>query len=557
MKTTKTLAILVLALGLAAEVAKADFTFGTPTNLGPPVNTSAGEFSPHISADGLSLYFASDRPGQYGVFDLWLTTRPTQDNKWEEPVNLGPTVNSSAFEAAPCISADGLSLFFCDGAFGVSVPHRPGGYGNGDIWVSTRATKEEQWDSPKNLGPIVNGSARDLYPFISADGLSLFFSSDRPGGYGEADIWITTRATMNSSWDTPRNLGPIVNSSVNETAPCISSNGLWLLFTSNRPPGAGHDGNLWVTTRRTISDPWQAPIYTGPQINSLETDSGPRLSPDGSTLYFFSDRAGGLGYWEIWQAPILLVVDFNGDGIVDSTDMCIMVDHWHTDDPSCDIGPAPLGDGIVDVQDLIVLAEHFFEEVNDPTLVAHWALDEIKGDIASDSANDNDCTVYGDPAWQPEGGMVDGALQFDGIDDYVSTDPVLSPSDGKFSVLTWVKGGAPGQVVLSQMGGARWLCADPSEGNLMTELKASGRGGAELLSQAIITDGNWHRIGLVWDGSHKTLYVDDVAVAEDAQANLEGSDNGLYIGTGKAMETGSFWSGLIDDVRIYNRAVIP
>ncbi len=107
------------------------------------------------------------------------------------------------------------------------------------------------------------------------------------------------------------------------------------------------------------------------------------------------------------------------------------------------------------------------------------------------------------------------------------------------------------------MGGARWLCADPSEGNLMTELKGTGRGATELLSQTIITDGDWHRIGLVWDGSHRTLYVDDIAVAEDTQTNLLGSENGLYIGTGTAMEAGSFWSGLIDDVRIYNRAVSP
>ncbi len=91
----------------------------------------------------------------------------------------------------------------------------------------------------------------------------------------------------------------------------------------------------------------------------------------------------------------------------------------------------------------------------------------------------------------------------------------------------------------------------------MTELKVTGRGAAELPSQAFITDGNWHRIGLVWDGSNRALYVDGVAVAEDTQANLEGLYNGLYIGTGKAMEPGSFWSGLIDDVRIYNRAVTP
>jgi len=110
---------------------------------------------------------------------------------------------------------------------------------------------------------------------------------------------------------------------------------------------------------------------------------------------------------------------------------------------------------------------------------------------------------------------------------------------------------------LSQIGGANWLCADSLEGNLITELEASGRGATELLSQAIITDGNWHRVGLVWDGSNRTLYVDNVLAAEDTQVNLEVLQSGLYIDTGKAMEPGSFWSGLIDDVRIYNRAVIP
>jgi hypothetical protein len=92
---------------------------------------------------------------------------------------------------------------------------------------------------------------------------------------------------------------------------------------------------------------------------------------------------------------------------------------------------------------------------------------------------------------------------------------------------------------------------------LITELKGTGRSASPLQSQTIITDDNWHRIGFVWDGVHRTLYVDDVAVAEDEQTNLLGSDSGLYIGCGKAMEAGTYWSGLIDDVRIYNRVVHP
>ncbi len=263
----------------------------------------------------------------------------------------------------------------------------------------------------------------------------------------------------------------------------------------------------------------------------------------------------------VWEYDTGLRVpspDINGDGIVDSKDVSIMVDHWHTDNALCDIFPLPFGDNFVDVQDLIFLSEHLFESINDPTLVAHWALDEAEGDIAFDSAGINDAFVIGSPAWQPDGGLVNGTLQLDGLDDVVIAGPVLNPAVGPFSVLAWIKGGAPGQVVISQSGGGvNWLSTDPFEGALMTELTSPGRSGGPMLSQTNITDGNWHRIGFVWDGFSRTLYVDSIAVAQDTQDGLGGSDNGLYIGTGKAMAPGTYFSGLIDDVRIYNRAVIP
>jgi len=256
--------------------------------------------------------------------------------------------------------------------------------------------------------------------------------------------------------------------------------------------------------------------------------------------------------------------DFNGDGFVDSADICIIVDHWHTDYPLCDIAPSPFGDGIVDVQDLILLAEYLFQDVNDPTLMAHWALDEAEGDIAVDRVSENghsDGIVMGDPLWQPTGGQVNGAIQLDGVDDFVIASPVLNPADPEissgFSILAWVKGGAAGQAVISESGGPDWLSLDPVTGHLMTELSGPGQSSGPLLSQAVITDGNWHRIGFVWDGSSRTLYVDDVAVAQDAQDSLKSSSNSLYIGTGKAMSSGTYFSGLIDDVRIYYRAVNP
>ncbi len=193
--------------------------------------------------------------------------------------------------------------------------------------------------------------------------------------------------------------------------------------------------------------------------------------------------------------------------------------------------------------------------MNDPTLVAHWALDEAEGTVAYDSAGENDGTILGVPMWRPEGGTVGGALEFDGTY-FVVTDTALNPADGPFSVLAWVKGGAPGQAIISQVGGANWLMADAS-GTLMTELTSAGRLATPLSSDTIITDGHWHRLGFTWDGATRSLYVDDVLVAEDTQTGLTGCSGGPHIGCGKNMTPGTFYTGLIDDVRIYSRVVSP
>ena len=295
-------------------------------------------------------------------------------------------------------------------------------------------------------------------------------------------------------------------------------------------------------------------VNLGPPFNSPSGNASFALSADGSTLYFMSDRPGGIGGWDIYEVPIVPIIDFNGDGIVDVKDIVIITEHWGENYALCDIGPTPLGDGIVDIQDLVVLTEYI--EPIDRTLIAHWALDETEGMFAIDSAGDSDAVVLGGIEWQPTGGQIDGALKLDGVSGYALAGSVLNPADGPFSIFTWINGGAPGQVIVSQQGFADWLTTD-AEGNLMTELKGAGRSTGPLLSETVITDGQWHRIGLVWDGSNRTLYVDGVAVAEDTQPDLEGSQMGLYIGTSKSMEPGTYWSGLIDDVRIYNRVVNP
>lgn len=193
-------------------------------------------------------------------------------------------------------------------------------------------------------------------------------------------------------------------------------------------------------------------------------------------------------------------------------------------------------------------------------LLAHWAFDETAGRVALDSVGTCDGALMGGPVWQPTGGMVNGALSFDGSNDCVLTDVVLDPADGPFSVFAWIKGGAPGEVILSQDGGvdgADWLAADPTGGRLMTALAGSGPFGQSLTSAVVITDGQWHEVGLTWGGSNRTLYVDGIAVATNALTGLVGSTGGLNIGAGKNLDAGTFFTGLIDDVRIYNRAVKP
>jgi polyhydroxybutyrate depolymerase len=267
-------------------------------------------------------------------------------------------------------------------------------------------------------------------------------------------------------------------------------------------------------------------------------------------------------FFKNYKLVIPPAVDFNGDGIVDIKDLLRLIQSWGQDDPMVDIAPS-FGDGVVDVLDLEVLMSYWQQEIFPSELIAYWKLDEEEGDIAYNSIDDNHGTFINEPTWQPDSGQISGALEFDGINDYVETGFVLDPANSAFSVFAWIQGGAPGQVIISQADGdgigETWLGADALGGNLMTGIRPpSVRSPTPpMVSDFNITDSQWHHVGIVvMSNGVRYLYADGVRVAFDVQSNnLPSSNGGLYFGTNKNFEAGSFFSGLIDDVRIYNRAL--
>lgn len=267
--------------------------FAAPTNLGQVINSPAFDGGPNVSADGLTLYFTSDRAGGVGRGDLWVARRSRRDDPFGAPRNLGPAVNSAADEFAPSISADGLTLYFDS--------NRPGTDGASDVWVVTRADPTQAFGSPRNLGPAVNGAASDGLPSIAADGSSLYFSSRRDGGRGKMDLWLARRGSTSMEFRDVQNLGPGVNGAHDDWGPSISADELSLIFMSDRPGGRGGQ-DLWLARRVQRTDPFGAARPLTSPVNGPSLEGRPNLSADGAMLYFMSDRPGGVGAMDLWQA---------------------------------------------------------------------------------------------------------------------------------------------------------------------------------------------------------------------------------------------------------------
>jgi Tol biopolymer transport system component len=286
---------------LSAEEPMQFASWNTPVNLGPVVNSAAYDACPTISKSGLSLFFRSNRPGGQG-FDIWVSQRDSQEDGWETPANIGNTINSSSNEFCTSFSPDGHWMVF--------VSNRPvsaGGCGGQDLWIAHRKDKRDDfnWDTPVNLGCVVNSSANENGPaFFQNDAtgeLQLYFSSNRSGGLGNLDIYVISAVSdEKGTYVGQPQLVAELSTGSNDYQPVLRKDGLELFFASDRSPGSGNV-DLWVSTRATTVDNWEPPVNLGQTVNSNAADFHPTLSWDGTTLIFASERGGGSGPADLYM----------------------------------------------------------------------------------------------------------------------------------------------------------------------------------------------------------------------------------------------------------------
>ena len=224
---------------------------------------------------------------------------------WSTPINLGPIVNSTAMDRAPAISKDGLSLYFAS--------NRLGGFGGEDIYVSQRATREDEWGPSMNLGPMINTTANEMVPALSRDGQLLFFASNRPlGSFGGVDIWVSRREDTHDdfAWQPAENLGAGVNSASLDEGPSYFENdeaGVpQLYFSSNRETGVF--GQIYVSDQ--AADGSFGPAVLVLELSSLGGTSRPSIRHDGREIFFNSNRPGSIANsFDLWGATRETVFD--------------------------------------------------------------------------------------------------------------------------------------------------------------------------------------------------------------------------------------------------------
>lgn len=260
-------------------------------------NTTNNEGCPFISADGKKFFIASNRPGGLGGLDIWVSTRANKNQPWSEPVNVGAPINSEANDFCPTLARDGKTFYFASNRVGFC----PGGVApNADLYTA-KLNRKLQATKVTHLGCKVNSGWDEHSPFpvkMPGKGLVLFYSSARPANSSDA-------AGDHDLYYSPWRKGAFragvpltsINTTANEGQPNVRKDGKEIFFWSDRPGTLGM-ADIYSSSLKKHS--WSTPKNLGPNVNSDLAETRPSLSSDGRTLYFGSSKAGGEGLGDIY-----------------------------------------------------------------------------------------------------------------------------------------------------------------------------------------------------------------------------------------------------------------
>ncbi len=270
-----------------------------PKNMGPAINSKYYEYFPAITADDQTFLFTRNFRDMEGSAQEDFLYSKKVNGEWQPAKMMGSGINSDENEGAPSLSADGQLLFFTVCPMVKGYGNDRTGFGACDLFYSEKVG--ENWSKARNLGPNINSKFRETQPSFSSDGKSLYFVSNRPGGLGMHDIYVSVLKD-DGSWGVPKNLGPTVNTVGDEQSVFIHPDGKTLYFGSDGRIGMG--GFDIYVTRKGADGEWQTPVNLGYPINTYSDEHSLLVNGAGDLAYFASERPGGYGGLDMYEFPL-------------------------------------------------------------------------------------------------------------------------------------------------------------------------------------------------------------------------------------------------------------
>src|SRR5574343_78386 len=272
------------ALSYAKEKPLNNYLF-EPKNMGDEINSPVSEYYPTITIDGNEFIFTR-RVKNFNE-DFYGAVK-TGSGKWSMAAGLTGNINTESNEGAQNVSQDGQWLIF-------TACNLPEGAGSCDLYISYLS--KDGWSTPENLGYTINTEFWESAPSLSPDKRDLYFASNRPGGYGGSDLYVSHRLP-NGRFSEPENMGPSVNTSGDESCPFVHADNQTLYFTSNGHLGYGGDDLFLV--KKGPKGTWSSPVNLGYPINTIETEGSLVVAADGKTAYYASDRSDSRGGLDLY-----------------------------------------------------------------------------------------------------------------------------------------------------------------------------------------------------------------------------------------------------------------